>query len=205
MQKKKDILLKAMKEMRKMLHFQDKVKEDLGMEIYELQTSQTAGVLFDSITDLLLNKEGNNLLGEFMFGGIPLGYNEDNPFDITVENKHTGKKHIHGIKTDEDMCYFLWRYGYFKKMVDASSYENVDYENIDKNSSASKLHGRLVQTCIDYINETGDTNVCRVEFNADSLQESAQCGSWQPCTDSYCGVEKWNEKEECYIKDSESV
>ena len=57
---------------------------------------------------------------------------------------------------------------------------------------AFKLHKRLVQTCIDFINEYKDDEQVKeiqmVEFNVDNLQESAKYGEWQPCTDSYCSL-----------------
>ncbi len=52
-----------------------------------------------------------------------------------------------------------------------------------------ELQNLLVQTCIDYINKNGLTDLYCVCFNADSLNESAKWGSWQPCTDSYIKVE----------------
>ena len=51
------------------------------------------------------------------------------------------------------------------------------------------LQGRLVQCCINFVNERGLTDIYRVEFNADELFESAKSGEWMPCTDSYLGVE----------------
>ena len=66
---------------------------------------------------------------------------------------------------------------------------------------ALKLQERLVQTCIDFINEYKDDEqvrqIERVEFSVDCLQESAKHGEWQPCTDSYCSLygvstESWN-------------
>ena len=66
---------------------------------------------------------------------------------------------------------------------------------------ALKLQERLVQTCIDFINEYKDDEQVKeiqmVEFNVDNLQESAKYGEWQPCTDSYCSLygvntESWN-------------
>ena len=66
---------------------------------------------------------------------------------------------------------------------------------------ALKLQERLVQTCIDFINEHKDDKQVKeiqiVEFKVDSLQESAEHGEWQPCTDSYCSLhgiksESWN-------------
>lgn len=52
-----------------------------------------------------------------------------------------------------------------------------------------KLQERLVQCCIDFINETGNKDIWRVAFTADCLQESAKEGKWVPCTDSTCEVE----------------
>ena len=55
---------------------------------------------------------------------------------------------------------------------------------------ALKLQERLVQTCIDFINEYKDDERVKeieiVEFNVDGLQFSAKEGSWQPDTDSSC-------------------
>ena len=55
-----------------------------------------------------------------------------------------------------------------------------------------KLQERLVQTCIDFINEHKDDEQVRqiekVAFNADCLQESVKHGKWHPSTDSYCAV-----------------
>ena len=63
----------------------------------------------------------------------------------------------------------------------------------NQNKLARELQDRLVQCCIDYIKEIGDTNIDRVIFTADALQESSKYGSWQPCTDSTCELEKWTE------------
>lgn len=55
---------------------------------------------------------------------------------------------------------------------------------------ALKLQERLVQTCIDFVDEYKDNERVKeikiVEFNVDGLQFSAQEGSWQPDTDSSC-------------------
>ena len=57
---------------------------------------------------------------------------------------------------------------------------------------AAKLQERLVQTCIDFINEHKDDEQVKeiqmVEFRADNLQESVKYGEWHPCTDSYCAL-----------------
>jgi hypothetical protein len=55
---------------------------------------------------------------------------------------------------------------------------------------ALKLQERLVQTCIDFINEHKDDEQVKeiqiVEFKVDGLQFSAKEGSWQSDTDSFC-------------------
>ena len=57
---------------------------------------------------------------------------------------------------------------------------------------ALKLQERLVQTCIDFINEHKDDEQAKriqiVEFQVTNLQESAKYGDWRPCTDSYCAL-----------------
>lgn len=68
-----------------------------------------------------------------------------------------------------------------------------------------ELQELLVQTCIDYINKNGLTDLYSVYFNADSLNESAKWGSWQPCTDSYIkveglGSENYKRKDETVLK-----
>jgi hypothetical protein len=58
------------------------------------------------------------------------------------------------------------------------------------NKIALKLQERLVQTCIDFINEHKDDEQVKqieiVDFSVDGLQFSAKEGSWQPDTDSSC-------------------
>ena len=58
--------------------------------------------------------------------------------------------------------------------------------------TALKLQERLVQTCIDFINEHKDDEQVKeiqiVQFKVDNLQISAEVGSWQPATDSYCAL-----------------
>ena len=54
---------------------------------------------------------------------------------------------------------------------------------------ARALQERLVQCCIDFIRETGNKEISKVIFTADSLQTSAKAGSWQPCTDSTCELQ----------------
>ena len=52
-----------------------------------------------------------------------------------------------------------------------------------------ELQEILVQTCLDYINKHGLTDIYSVRFNADELAYSAKYGKWQPATDSYIKVE----------------
>ena len=82
--------------------------------------------------------------------------------------------------------------------IDPEEVENIKKReqtlNIpESNKLARELQERLVQCCIDYIKETGDTNIDRVIFTADALQESSKYGSWQACTDSTCELEKLTE------------
>ena len=57
---------------------------------------------------------------------------------------------------------------------------------------ALKLQERLVQTCIDFINEHKNDEQVKeihmVEFRADNLQESDKHSEWQPDTDGYCSL-----------------
>lgn len=52
-----------------------------------------------------------------------------------------------------------------------------------------ELQKILVQTCIDFINKHGLTDIYSVSFNADELAYSAKQGTWHPATDSYIKVE----------------
>lgn len=74
--------------------------------------------------------------------------------------------------------------GQIKKILDGET-EN----QIEDNKIAYELQKRLVQCCLDFINETGNKEIWRVSFTADCLQESAKHGEWCPCTDSTCELE----------------
>lgn len=67
--------------------------------------------------------------------------------------------------------------------------ENDPIPGLTTHDDIRDLQDRLVQTCIDFINEKGLTDIYSVSFSADDLFESAKYGSWQPCTDSYIKVE----------------
>ena len=49
----------------------------------------------------------------------------------------------------------------------------------------SKLQDRLIQCCIDFINENNLGDLERVDFTADGLQISSEFGKWSPATDSF--------------------
>jgi hypothetical protein len=76
-----------------------------------------------------------------------------------------------------------------KKNPIVEQLENDPIPGLTTHDDIRELQDRLVQTCIDFINEKGLTDIYDVSFNADSLAESAEYGSWQPCTDSYIKVE----------------
>jgi len=67
--------------------------------------------------------------------------------------------------------------------------ENDPIPGITTIEHIKELQEILVQTCIDYINKNNLTDIYDISFSADSLNESAEWGSWQPCTDSYIKVE----------------
>ena len=67
-------------------------------------------------------------------------------------------------------------------------YQRLDlreYQNpISTHNDAYELQKRMVQLCIDFINERNLTDINEVNFGADGLQSSAKCGEWSPSTDS---------------------
>lgn len=64
------------------------------------------------------------------------------------------------------------------------SHQILESEHITTQEDIRELQRILVQTCIDFINKKGLTDIFSVSFHADALSESAKYGSWQPCTDS---------------------
>ena len=66
-------------------------------------------------------------------------------------------------------------------------------ENYEHNDVAKELQERLVQTCIDFVNEKGIDYLWAVYFRADSINESARFGEWTPATDSYIQIESCDE------------
>lgn len=74
-------------------------------------------------------------------------------------------------------------------------------DNVEKKSHkqmAKELQERLVQCCIDYINENGDVDIQEVDFRADCLQASSKDEKWLPCTDSHITLST-------YVKDEDGL
>ena len=65
----------------------------------------------------------------------------------------------------------------------------VKPEGKTKEGHIEELQEILVQTCIDYINKHGLTDIWGVYFQADNLSTSAKFGEWTPATDSSISVE----------------
>ena len=61
-----------------------------------------------------------------------------------------------------------------------------------------ELQKRLVQCCIDFVNENKNKEIDEVSFRVDALQVSAKHGEWTPATDSYCGLFGWDNVEGRY-------
>ena len=72
--------------------------------------------------------------------------------------------------------------------------EDSPIPGLTKIEHIKELQEILVQTCIDYINKNGLTDIYSVGFSADDLSTSAEYGSWQPCTDSYIKVKGLREE-----------
>ena len=70
--------------------------------------------------------------------------------------------------------------------------------NVENSNIAYELQKRLIQCCIDFIQETGNEDIDEVLFNVDCLQVSVNAGKWHPGTDSACTVNGWNENEGTY-------
>ena len=59
---------------------------------------------------------------------------------------------------------------------------------------AYELQKRLIQCCIDFVQEIGDNEIDEVIFNVDNLQVSVEHSGWHPGTDSACTINGYNEK-----------
>ena len=75
-----------------------------------------------------------------------------------------------------------------------------DYENYTNPATTienvKELQQKMVQLCIDYINEYNLTDIEEVHFTADELQTSAKEGVWSPMTDSYIGLYGYQKEED---------
>lgn len=80
-----------------------------------------------------------------------------------------------------------------KKLNENPIIEHIDDDPvptpITTKEHISELQDILVQTCINYINKNGLTDIWAIHFNVDSLQASAEEGCWCPVSDSYIRVE----------------
>lgn len=80
-----------------------------------------------------------------------------------------------------------------RKETSKKEYEEYKKRYLEKKESKNKttdvliakLQDRLVQCCIDFINENNLGDLERVDFNADGLQISSEFGKWSPSTDSF--------------------
>ena len=92
-------------------------------------------------------------------------------------------------------------------------YEEYKKHYIEKKASKnkttdvliSKLQDKLVQCCIDFINENNLGDLERVNFNVDGLQISSELGEWSPATDSFISGFKFVEENgypvmKCFVK-----
>jgi hypothetical protein len=119
-------------------------------------------------------------------------------FVVKIINKFMGKlekimeqfEKLSQNKKDRIVKHYLERLDH--EAEDIKKHEQL-LADPNQNKLARELQERHVQCCIDYIKETGDTNIDRVIFTADALQESSKYGSWQACTDSTCELEKLTE------------
>ena len=99
------------------------------------------------------------------------------------------------------------------KETSKKEYEEYKKHYIEKKASKnkttdvliSKLQDRLVQCCIDFINENNLGDLERVDFNVDGLQISSEFGEWSPATDSFISGSKFVEENgypvmKCFVK-----
>ena len=108
-----------------------------------------------------------------------------NTSDIYLSTEHTETDDIKHPKTETDA-------------------QTVD-ENKTTNVLISKLQDRLIQCCIDFINENNLGDLERVDFNVDGLQISSEFGEWSPATDSFISGFKFVEENgypvmKCFVK-----
>ena len=64
-------------------------------------------------------------------------------------------------------------------------FEKKESKNKTTDVLIAKLQDRLIQCCIDFINENNLGDLEHVDFTADGLQISSEFGKWSPATDSF--------------------
>ena len=65
-------------------------------------------------------------------------------------------------------------------------FDYPNYENpVTTKENIKELQEKMVQLCIDYINENNLTDIEEIQFSADELQFSSKEGMWTPQTDSF--------------------
>ena len=64
-------------------------------------------------------------------------------------------------------------------------FEKKESKNKTTDVLIAQLQDRLIQCCIDFINENNLGDLERVDFTADGLQISSEFGEWSPATDSF--------------------
>ena len=72
-----------------------------------------------------------------------------------------------------------------RKEYNKRYFEKKESKNKTTDVLIAKLQDRLVQCCIDFINENNLGDLERVDFNVDGLQISSEFGEWSPATDSF--------------------
>ena len=72
-----------------------------------------------------------------------------------------------------------------RKEYNKRYFEKKESKNKTTDVLISKLQDRLIQCCIDFINENNLGDLERVDFTADGLQISSEFGKWSPATDSF--------------------
>lgn len=73
-------------------------------------------------------------------------------------------------------------------------FEKKESKNKTTDVLIAKLQDRLVQCCIDFINENNLGDLERVDFNVDGLQISSEFGEWSPATNSFISGSKFVEE-----------
>ena len=72
-----------------------------------------------------------------------------------------------------------------RKEYNKRYFEKKESKNKTTDVLISKLQDRLIQCCIDFIDENNLGDLERVDFTADGLQISSEFGEWSLATDSF--------------------